>query len=134
MLDSCEDLRKFGKLFDKPVLVFIAGKEKVVNNDSAKFFFNNCGSKDKTLRLYPNAYHNIHKEPEYKLRQFAEIYEFIHERIGKIGPFDLKDLDNIKYGRKRRTAKVKRSLFKVSASVYFILGFLAILLMYWVRK
>lgn len=83
MMESVDDITENAKDFNKPLLVFIAGKDKIIRNNCTKAFLKKIGTpkSEVKMRLYPNSYHNIHKEPEYKFRQFAEIYEFIYERL-----------------------------------------------------
>jgi alpha-beta hydrolase superfamily lysophospholipase len=83
MMESCEDIHTNAKLYKKPTLCFIGGKEKIVQNGATRLFLKNCGvpQGDLKIRMYPNSYHNIHQEPEYMYRQRAEIYEFIHHRL-----------------------------------------------------
>lgn len=62
MMESTEDIHANAKLYKKPTLCFIGGKEKIVQNGATKRFLQNCGvpKEDLKLRMYPNAYHNIH--------------------------------------------------------------------------
>ena len=83
------------------------------------------------MRLYPNSYHNIHKEPEYKARQNAEIYEWIHSRLeGEIKPpnFSKKDLNNLRFGRTvvKKSIKAKRFFITVALLNYLWFGFIVL--------
>ena len=43
MMESCEDIHLNAKLYKKPTLCFIGGKEKIVQNGATKVFLKNCG-------------------------------------------------------------------------------------------
>jgi alpha-beta hydrolase superfamily lysophospholipase len=64
MMESVEDIHTNAKLYKKPTLCFIGGKEKIVQNGSIREFLKKCGvpPADLKVRLYANAYHNIHQE------------------------------------------------------------------------
>ena len=68
MLESCEDIYENAETFKKPMLVCLAGKDKSVHNGVSKQFLKKCGvpKDDLTVKEYPDSYHNIHKEPQYK--------------------------------------------------------------------
>mmetsp|Transcript_3729 Transcript_3729/g.6358 ORF Transcript_3729/g.6358 Transcript_3729/m.6358 type:complete len:268 (-) Transcript_3729:111-914(-) len=115
MIESCEDISVNARVYDKPTLVFMAGKDRIINNDASRLFLRNCGVKKEelTIRQFANSYHNIHKEPEYKLRQLAEIYEFIFGILSrKAQPFDKSDLKVVHFERpaKKKSLKLKRAI------------------------
>lgn len=70
MMESIEDMHENAKLFKYPLMVFLAGKDKIIKNNQTKGWLKRCGTPQKNIRLttYPNSYHNIHKEPEYKFQ------------------------------------------------------------------
>jgi acylglycerol lipase len=47
-----------------PLLVVHGGDDKVCPPSGAEKLVNGAGSTDKTLKIYPNLYHEIHNEPE----------------------------------------------------------------------
>lgn len=83
MFEALEDIHENAELFKKPLCVFFAGKDKIIRNETTKEFLKKISTNpdDVRIRWYPKAFHNIHKEPEYKHIQLAEIYEFIYERL-----------------------------------------------------
>ena len=139
MMESCDDIMTNAKSFTKPMLVFIAGKDRIIRNDCTRNFLSVVGT-DKTnikMRVYPNSYHNIHKEPEYKYRQLAEIYEFLFTRLEmKPTNFSLEDLKKVKFGRpdKKKSIKVKRSIFEIFLITYLFYGVIILLLRHLVRR
>jgi len=83
MLESIEDIHENAKIYTKPLLVFMAGKDKIIRNNCNKEFIRKISTPKEHLRIrwYQNSFHNIHKEPEYKYNQLAEIYEYIYSRF-----------------------------------------------------
>lgn len=47
-----------------PLLILHGEADKVVPNATSKAFYNYAGSQDKTLKIYPNLYHEIYNELE----------------------------------------------------------------------
>lgn len=112
----------------------LAGQEKTVSNDATRTFLRNCGSKDKTIVDFPSANHNIHKEPDSKPMQLANIYEFLFNRLNSPN-FDKNDLNQTLIGRtkKKKSIKVKRSVFKLYLSFYLFYGILLTILRRFMR-
>ena len=52
-----------GKL-ELPLLIMSAGADRIVSPDGAKMLFEGAGSSDKTLKVYPDLYHEIFNETE----------------------------------------------------------------------
>jgi len=70
MMEAIEDLNVMAPTMKKPMIVFLAGRDKIIKNNCSKTLMSKFGTPktDVKLRLYPNSFHNIHKEPEYKHR------------------------------------------------------------------
>ena len=134
MMESLEDLQLNAKELNKPILVMLAGQEKTVSNDATRTFLKNCGSPDKCVMDFPTANHTIHKEPDSKPQQLATIYEFMHNRLNSPN-FDTNDLDQTLIGRtkKKKSIKVKRSVFKLYLSFYLFYGVLLTILRRFMR-
>lgn len=56
-----------------------AGKDKLVDNAGARTFHSQIKTPPalKQIKLFYNAYHQIHKEPQYRKDYFAAVFEFI---------------------------------------------------------
>jgi hypothetical protein len=132
MMESCEDIYENAERFNYPLMVMLAGQDTVIHNGASRQFLKKCSvaKKDFVLKEYAKSYHNIHKEPEYKLVQLAHIYEFIFDRLQRKGTvnFDPAILDKIKYGRpqKRKSLKIKRSIFAFDLIAYLWIGFIVV--------
>jgi alpha-beta hydrolase superfamily lysophospholipase len=49
-----------------PLLIMHGGDDKVVPLSGSKLLYEKASSPDKTLKIYPGLYHEIHNEPEQK--------------------------------------------------------------------
>ena len=47
-----------------PIIVVQGSEDKLVDPDGAQMLYDKAGSKDKTLKIYQGAYHEVHNEPE----------------------------------------------------------------------
>ena len=83
MMESIEDITINAALFKFPMLVFFAGRDKILRNEVSKEWIKKCGTPKDDIEVheYENSFHNIHKEPEYKAQHLATIYEFIYKRL-----------------------------------------------------
>ena len=50
-----------------PIIVVQGSEDKLVDPDGAQMLYDRAGSKDKTLKIYQGAYHEVHNEPEREL-------------------------------------------------------------------
>jgi acylglycerol lipase len=48
-----------------PFIVVQGGADKLVDPGGSQLLYDKAGSKDKTLRVYPGLYHEVHNEPEH---------------------------------------------------------------------
>lgn len=63
-----------------PVLLLHGGADVMASPEGSKFLDANIGSSDKTLRIYPELYHEILNEPE-REQVLAEIEEWLAARF-----------------------------------------------------
>ena len=68
MMDKIDDIKANYDKHTLPVLLLTAGKDKVVDNKGAREFFKHIKTPEskKQIKLFYNAYHQVHKEPQYK--------------------------------------------------------------------
>ena len=59
--------------------MIIAGKDKFCDNARANLWYRQCGTPaaKKSIKQFPNAYHEIHKEEDCKIQYYETIYKFI---------------------------------------------------------
>ncbi|MBU5484564.1 lysophospholipase [Clostridium sp. MSJ-11] len=69
------------KGYTYPCLIMHGEDDKIVPLDCSKWFFNYSSSKDKTLKIYEECYHEILNEKEEKEEVIEDIQEWIEERI-----------------------------------------------------
>lgn len=142
MFESIEDIHENARFFNKPLCVFVAGKDKIIKNNCTKDFLKKIKTpeSDIKIRWYTSSYHNIHKEPEYKYEQMAEIYEFIYGRLASTArpviKFHQDCMVNPMIGRtlKKRSIKVKRTISEFLALYYLFWGVLIVIARFIMRK
>ena len=63
--------------------MMLAGQDKIVGNGKARDFYSHSKTPaaQKQIKLFPDAYHELHKEPKYKLEVYEAIYGYIAKRI-----------------------------------------------------
>ena len=63
-----------------PLLVLHGGEDSMASPKGAQFLYDNAGSSDKTLKIYPGLYHEIFNEPE-REAVFRDLLEWCEQRI-----------------------------------------------------
>ncbi|MGE5591468.1 MAG: lysophospholipase [Bacillota bacterium] len=66
--------------FTLPLLLLQAGDDRLVSANASRQFFDRAGSSDKTFRLYPGLYHELHNEPE-GMQIVGEIADWLEPRL-----------------------------------------------------
>jgi len=64
-----------------PLLVLQGGADRIVPPSGAQRLHDAAGSADKTLRIYPGLWHEVHNEPE-KAQVLADLGDWLVERSG----------------------------------------------------
>jgi acylglycerol lipase len=62
-----------------PLFIFQGSADKLVDPTGAKLLYDKAGSKDKTLKVYDNLYHEVHNEPE-RLTMFTDLQTWLMPR------------------------------------------------------
>ncbi|HEX2619008.1 MAG TPA: alpha/beta hydrolase [Phototrophicaceae bacterium] len=63
-----------------PLLVMHGSSDKLCPPLGSQILYDRAGSKDKTLKMYPNLYHEIHNEPE-QITVFTDMINWLDTRI-----------------------------------------------------
>jgi acylglycerol lipase len=63
-----------------PIIVVQGSEDKLVDPEGAQMLYDKAGSKDKTLKIYQGAYHEVHNEPEREI-MFKDIETWLGSRI-----------------------------------------------------
>jgi acylglycerol lipase len=63
-----------------PCLILHGGNDLIVPNSASQWFYDHIGSQDKTLKIYPECYHEILNEREEKDQVIADIVHWITGR------------------------------------------------------
>ena len=83
MVRADERLKKEFAQITLPVLILHGTKDKAAKPAGSQFFYDKAGSKDKTLKLYDNAYHDLLNDLG-KETVMADIQEWVGKRVGDI--------------------------------------------------
>lgn len=77
------DLRLRLADFETPLLILHGADDRVVPPAGSLWLHAHVRSRDKTLRLYPGLYHEIHNEPE-RDQVFAEVLAWLNARVATV--------------------------------------------------
>jgi alpha-beta hydrolase superfamily lysophospholipase len=80
MLDLADDLMAHPQSFHLPLLMMHGEADRITDPAATLDFFERVGSLDKTLRLWPGLFHEIHNEPE-KDQVIDQIISWLEARI-----------------------------------------------------
>lgn len=80
MLLAAEALKEHMPNFRVPVFIIHGTDDKATRSAGSQYFFDNAGSKDKTLRLYEGHYHDLLADLD-KEKVMADILAWLDERI-----------------------------------------------------
>ncbi|WP_368488876.1 lysophospholipase [Clostridium sp. BJN0013] len=69
------------KGYEYPCLILNGEKDKIVKKEEAKWLFDNISSRDKSIEIYPECYHEILSEKDEKESIIEDIHQWIEERI-----------------------------------------------------
>ncbi len=67
-----------------PLFLLHGGKDLMAAPDSSRFLYENIGSKDKSLQIYPELYHEIFNEPE-RNEVFADLLDWCDRHLSLAG-------------------------------------------------
>ncbi|MGH2563174.1 MAG: serine aminopeptidase domain-containing protein, partial [Ginsengibacter sp.] len=80
LVHADERLKKEFPLFTLPLLILHGTADKAAKPAGSQFFYDNASSKDKTLKLYDGAYHDMLNDID-KEKVMADIQEWIMKHI-----------------------------------------------------
>jgi alpha-beta hydrolase superfamily lysophospholipase len=83
MIDAAGRLHREFPLIKLPVLILHGTEDKATNPSGSRFFYDNAGSTDKTLKLYEGHYHDLLNDLDKEL-VMADIMNWIDARIPAI--------------------------------------------------
>ncbi|MFL0194028.1 alpha/beta hydrolase [Clostridium sp. WILCCON 0269] len=69
------------KKYEYPCLILHGEKDKIVKKEESRWLFDNISSKDKSIKIYPECYHEILSEKDEKEGIIQDINKWIEERI-----------------------------------------------------
>ena len=86
MLSACDRVMNEADKITLPLLILHGGADALVDPEGARQFHGAVGSKDKSLTIYPDKFHEIFNDPGYD-RVFSDISRWLDARSGdRTGP------------------------------------------------
>ena len=76
MLENQERLAELAVQVTQPILLMHAGADQICSADGTRAFYASCGAKDKTLKIYPDNYHELFNEYDH-LKVFADMEKWL---------------------------------------------------------
>lgn len=78
LIEAINDVKSRFEEFDYPVVVMHGSDDKITNPEGSEYFFSKIKSTDKTLKIWPDAYHALMHETNK-----SEIMEFLNEWVSQ---------------------------------------------------
>jgi alpha-beta hydrolase superfamily lysophospholipase len=63
-----------------PIIVVQGSEDRLIDPEGAQMLYDKAGSKDKTLKIYQGAYHEVHNEPEREI-MFKDVETWLASRL-----------------------------------------------------
>jgi acylglycerol lipase len=63
-----------------PLFILQGSADRIVDPTGAKMLYDKVGSKDKTIKVYDNLFHEVHNEPE-RLTMFNDLQSWLTKRV-----------------------------------------------------
>jgi alpha-beta hydrolase superfamily lysophospholipase len=80
MLKAMQRVNQEGGNILLPLFIMQGSADRIVDTTGAKLLYDKVGSKDKTLKMYDNLYHELHNEPE-REEMFSDLQAWLSTRI-----------------------------------------------------
>jgi acylglycerol lipase len=80
MLKAMQSVTEEVEKITLPIIVVQGSEDKLVDPDGAQMLYDKAGSKDKTLKIYQGAYHEVHNEPERDI-MFKDVETWLTSRL-----------------------------------------------------
>lgn len=74
-------VKKHVEDYEYPTLILHGGDDRIVSKESSQWFYETIDSTDKTIKIYPNCYHEIMNEKKEKKKVLNDIIDWLDERL-----------------------------------------------------
>jgi alpha-beta hydrolase superfamily lysophospholipase len=82
MFDAMAEIRTHASDIHLPLLLLHGGEDSMASAEGSRILAANVGSKDKTLKVYPELFHEIFNEPE-RLEVYADVLAWCDARLNQ---------------------------------------------------
>jgi len=83
LIKTMQDVTQEAAKIKLPIMIAQGSDDKLVDPKGAQLLYDSIGSKDKTIKLYPDFYHEIFNEPEHEL-VLNDVETWIEEHLEKM--------------------------------------------------
>jgi acylglycerol lipase len=80
MLRAMQRVNEEAGKISLPIFIFQGSADRLVDTTGAKLLYDKVGSKDKTLKMYDNLFHEVHNEPD-RLVMFSDVQSWLNTHI-----------------------------------------------------
>jgi alpha-beta hydrolase superfamily lysophospholipase len=63
-----------------PIFILQGSADRIVDTTGAKLLYDKVGSRDKTIKMYDNLFHEVHNEPD-RLIMFSDLQSWLSQHI-----------------------------------------------------
>jgi lysophospholipase len=83
-LKAQNEVRENAPLITLPILILHGGEDTLCDPQGSQYLYDHINSGDKSLKIYPSYFHEIHNEPGH-VTVIQDIHRWISERISPDG-------------------------------------------------
>lgn len=81
-MKTTEETMKNANRLQMPILMQVAGDDRLANPEASRTFFTDISSEDKTLRYYEEMYHEIYNETDnYRQQVISDLEDWLNDHI-----------------------------------------------------
>jgi len=82
-LKTQDEVREQASKIDVPILIMHGGEDSLCDPEGSQYLYEQVSSADKTLKIYPSYFHEIHNEPGH-ITVIQDMHEWISARLPEL--------------------------------------------------
>jgi len=83
-LKTQKEVREYAASIDNPILILHGGEDTLCDPEGSQYLYGHVSSSDKTLKIYPSYFHEIHNEPGH-ITVMQDINDWISNHLSPNG-------------------------------------------------